>query len=123
MNEFHGQGVEKGNGFEFSGQFENGKRKTGTLKWEDGGHQFTYIGGFDQNGKFTGKGTVSSIQASSRTPMENTKAILKTEIKKVSASSISRARSDMKVTTKATLKTEEALSSTVTAPSLSAASF
>jgi hypothetical protein len=47
LNEFHGQGVEKGSGFEFTGEFENGKRKSGTLHWQDGNDHFTYIGAFD----------------------------------------------------------------------------
>lgn len=36
LNEFHGQGEEVGTGFEFSGEFEGGRRKFGTLKWREG---------------------------------------------------------------------------------------
>ena len=64
LNEFHGHGVEKGTHYHFTGQFEAGSRKLGTLWWEEGAEKFVYIGGFDLNGKFTGKGTYRKSQAS-----------------------------------------------------------
>ena len=64
LNEFHGQGVEKGTHHRFTGQFEAGSRKIGTLEWEEGAEKFVYIGAFDLNGKFTGKGTYGKSQAS-----------------------------------------------------------
>lgn len=55
-NKFHGAGTEKGNGYTFDGNFSEGRRMHGTLKWEEKNEdenglivikEYVYKGNFD----------------------------------------------------------------------------
>lgn len=63
-NCFWGKGREEGPKHSFEGEYAEGKRVNGTLKWRDeGDFEFFYTGPFNEKEQFHGKGTYAWMQA------------------------------------------------------------
>lgn len=58
-NKFHGFGKEKGENYEFEGDFYEGNRSNGKFIWKEGEAQYTYEGHFNFSNQFHGKGVLT----------------------------------------------------------------
>lgn len=55
-NTFHGLGVETGENYKYEGKYINGLKNEGKMTWKDKNGNYEYLGTFNQNNKFHGKG-------------------------------------------------------------------
>ena len=56
-SKFDGQCVERGNGYEFRGDYAEGSRRYGKLRWQAENGEYIYEGPFNEYNQFHGKGS------------------------------------------------------------------